>query len=354
MLSFAFNWTKLLQRRQPNLALLGFQNSVRNYKVTVVGASGGIGQPLSLLIKQNPLVRELALHDLANVAGVGADLSHVSTKATVESYAGDTELMDALRNAEVVVVSAGLPRKPGMTRDQLLGANGSIAIKVATAVSAACPDALLAFITNPLNSIVPIASEVLKAKKAFDPNRLFGITTLDLVRAKTFIADFMNINPQDVNIPVIGGHAGTTILPIFSQCKPDFQGRDEDVKSLTHRIQEAGTEVVKAKAGKGSATLSMAFSAAYFVNSLLRGLNGDENIIEYAYVASNVTDVPFFSTALLLGPSGITKNLGLPCLREDEEEALEKMKPVLMQSIEAGIDFATSILCEEMKKAVAK
>jgi malate dehydrogenase len=90
-----------------------------NCKVAVLGAAGGIGQPLSLLMKMNPLVTELALFDIVNTPGVAADLSHVNTKAVVKGYKGDDELEHALTGAKIVVIPAGVPRKPGMTRDDL-------------------------------------------------------------------------------------------------------------------------------------------------------------------------------------------------------------------------------------------
>jgi malate dehydrogenase len=90
-----------------------------NCKVAILGAAGGIGQPLSLLVKMNPLVTELALFDIVNTPGVAADLSHINTKAVVKGYKGDDQLEQALTGAKIVVIPAGVPRKPGMTRDDL-------------------------------------------------------------------------------------------------------------------------------------------------------------------------------------------------------------------------------------------
>ncbi|KAH8364077.1 hypothetical protein KR084_002234 [Drosophila pseudotakahashii] len=321
---------------------------VRSLKVSVVGAGGGIGQPLSLLIRRCPGIDELALHDLCEMKGIAADLSHVSQMGKVMGFTGEKELEAALSGADVVVVAAGMPRLPGMQRDQLMAANGSVAVKVATAVSNACPGALLAFITNPVNMIVPTAAEILKAHGSYDPRRLFGITTLDVVRSKKFIGDSMKINPDEVSIPVIGGHAGITILPLISQCRPGFKGGLKEILELTHRIQEAGTEVVNAKAGKGSATLSMAFAGASFVDSLLRGLGGQEGEIECSFVASQLTDAPYFASPLELGKGGIKRYLPLPQMSNYEKEALDKLLPILRQNAEEGIDFAKKSLKEKV------
>lgn len=110
------------------------------------------------------------------------------------------------------------------------------------------------------------------------------------------------MNPQNVSVPVIGGHSGVTIIPLISQTKPSVSFPEDKVKALTMRIQEAGTEVVKAKAGTGSATLSMAYAGARFGFSLIKALNG-EHITEYCYVKSDVCDTKYFSTAVVLGVS---------------------------------------------------
>ncbi|EDV40771.1 uncharacterized protein Dana_GF23749 [Drosophila ananassae] len=310
----------------------------RGLKVTVVGAAGGIGQPLSLLLKANPDIDVLSVHDLRHTAGVAADLSHICTKSVVKAFEGPKKLKAAMKGADIVVVPAGLPRKPGMARSDLIGVNASVAADVAIAASDVCPGALLAYITNPINTIVPLAAAILKRKGTFDPNRLFGVTTLDCVRAKTFLGDAMNVNPQSVELPVIGGHTGTTILPIISQCKPEFKGEEMERLALVDRIQEAGTEVVKAKAGLGSATLSMAYAANQFVCSLIKAILGksEEDVVEYAYVESDVTKVDFFATRIKLGPQGVMDNCGLPEMDEYEAAAMKCCLVELKKDIELG------------------
>ena len=175
----------------------------------------------------------------------------------------------------------------------------------------------------------------------YEPKRLFGVTTLDIVRAKTFIGEILKVNPQEVHIPVIGGHAGITILPLLSQSKPPLTLDAEKAAKLTERIQNAGTEVVNAKAGTGSATLSMAYAAAKFTESCLKAMAGEADVVECAYVASNVTDLPFFASPLKLGKSGIEEYLPLGTLSDTESEGMEKLKEELQGSIAKGIKFVT-------------
>merc|ERR1712168_422150 len=174
------------------------------------------------------------------------------------------------------------------------------------------------------------------------PNTIFGVTTLDVVRANEFIGSLKGIDPADVNCPVVGGHAGITIMPLISQCSPAVSFDADTLKALTERIQDAGTEVVKAKAGAGSATLSMAYAAARFTDSLIKGMAGQEGVVECAYVASDVTEAKYFSTPCVLGPNGLEKNLGLGSLTPFEQDLLKASLPELNASIKKGEDFAAN------------
>lgn len=247
-----------------------------------------------------------------------------------------------------------------MTRDDLFNTNAGVVRDIAESIARNCPKALVGIITNPVNSCVPIASEVLKKVSetvfiinfvlrlkrfpssqagCYDPNRIFGVSTLDIVRACAFIGEAAGHNPLDVSIPVIGGHSGVTIIPLLSNCKPAVNFPESQVKQLSTRIQEAGTEVVKAKAGAGSATLSMAYAGARFALSLVRAIKGEKNIIECAYVKSNVTEATYFSTPLRLGPNGIEENLGLPKLNAYEQSLLKAAMSELKTNIKTGEDF---------------
>lgn len=309
-------------------------------KVAVLGAAGGIGQPLGLLMKMNPYVDALSLYDIAGTPGVAADISHINTRSVAKGYAGDDQLGEALQGCDVVIIPAGVPRKPGMTRDDLFKINASIVQGLITACSKHCPEALLNIISNPVNSTVPIAVETLKKLRTYDPNKVFGVTTLDVVRARTFYAEKTGVDVADVDVPVIGGHAGTTILPLFSQATPSHSLSDEQIDALSKRTQDGGTEVVQAKAGKGSATLSMAYAGALFADACLRGLEGEINVEEYSYVASSTTELPFFSTKVTLGKKGVEEIHKIPTgLSKYEEDAIKAAIPELDASIKKGIEF---------------
>merc|ERR1719466_176565 len=330
------------QRFQP-VARQFSTSKVDNVAVAVMGASGGIGQPLSMLLKLNPAITKLALYDIVHTVGVAADLSHIETPAKVTGYMGPDQLDAALQGCEVVVIPAGVPRKPGMTRDDLFNTNATIVATLADACARHCPEAMICVIANPVNSTIPITSEMMKKHGVYNPNKVFGVTTLDIVRANAFVAELKGLDPARVNVPVIGGHAGKTIIPLISQCTPKVEFPADELSALTVRIQDAGTEVVKAKAGAGSATLSMAYAGARFTFSVLDAMNGKEGVVECSYVRSEETECKYFSTPLLLGKQGIEKNLGLGKLSAYEEKLVADAIGELKGSIKKGEDFVANM-----------
>ncbi|KAM1480395.1 hypothetical protein ACFX2I_027542 [Malus domestica] len=309
------------------------------FKVAILGAAGGIGQPLALLMKMNPLVSVLHLYDVVNTPGVTSDISHMDTGAVVRGFLGQQQLEEALTGMELVIIPAGVPRKPGMTRDDLFNINAGIVKTISEAIAKCCPYAIVNVISNPVNSTVPIAAEVFKKAGTFDPKKLLGVTMLDVVRANTFVAEVLGLDPRDIDVPVVGGHAGVTILPLLSQVKPPCSFTPKEVDYLTDRIQNGGTEVVEAKAGAGSATLSMAYAAVKFADACLRGLRGDAGVVECAFLASQVTELPFFASKVRLGRTGAEEIYPLGPLNEYERAGLEKAKKELAASIQKGVSF---------------
>merc|ERR1711862_751494 len=291
---------------------------------------------------------ELSVVDL-NVAmvppaGVAADLGHLETKSKVTGYVYNVDekavdkLEDALTGCHVVLIPAGMPRKPGMTRDDLFKVNADIAKGLVAACAKFCPEAMLLMIVNPVNSVVPAMCELHK-KKGLDPKKIVGVTTLDIVRANKFVGEIVGKNPNFINVPVIGGHAGVTIMPVFSQDKAAATIDAEKIPDLDKHVQNAGTDVVEAKGGKGSATLSMAYAGARLGKAVLRGLSGRKRT-ECAYCKSDVTDLPYFTQKVVFGEGGIVKLLPLGELNEYETKRLEEAKAQLKGEIETGLKYA--------------
>ena len=333
-------------------------------KVTVCGAAGGIGQPLSLLLKLNPKIDELSLFDVVNVPGVGADLSHICSNSSTSSHLPSSRedksaLAESLKCSDLVIIPAGVPRKPGMTRDDLFNINASIVRDLAQGIAENAPKAFVLIISNPVNSTVPIVAETLKKNGVYNPQRLFGVTTLDIVRANTFISQkyAKETKATDFNINVIGGHSGETIVPLYSigNSKSYYDKlSEEDKKALINRVQFGGDEVVKAKDGAGSATLSMAYAGYKLAESILKALtskgeevvectflNLDDSIKGAAEAKKLVKNLDFFSLPVRLGANGIeeVKYDILNNISADEKKLLEVAIEQLSGNIDKGVAF---------------
>lgn len=133
-------------------------------------------------------------------------------------------------------------------------------------------------------------------------------------------------------------NVGITILPLFSQV-PGLNLSDEEREALTVRTQFGGDEVVKAKAGAGSATLSMAYAGYLFTENVLKAMQGDENIVQCAYVESDLTDAKYFASPCKFGKNGVEEVLPFGELSEYEQGWLDKMLPDLKKQIQKGEDF---------------
>ncbi|KAK7014207.1 malate dehydrogenase [Favolaschia claudopus] len=336
-------------------------------KAVVLGAAGGIGQPLSLLLKTNPAITALGLFDIVNTPGVAADLSHIDTPAVVVGRLPPNDgLKEVLKGADIVVIPAGVPRKPGVPRDDLFKVNGGIVKDLATGIATTCPKAFVLVISNPVNSTVPIVAEVFKKHGVYDPKRIFGVTTLDVVRASTFVAEIIG-KPSaapDIVVPVVGGHSGVTIVPLLSQSSHPLPSdlASDKFDALVKRIQFGGDEVVKAKDGAGSATLSMAYAGFEFANKIIRAINGEKGIVAPSFVALKAdaagaaeltkelgAELEFFSSNVELGPEGVVKIHPLGKITSAETELVKAAIPELQTNIKTGVTYCLEKLEAEEK-----
>jgi malate dehydrogenase len=186
-----------------------------------------------------------------------------------------------------------------------------------------------------------ISYETLKKAGVSKPS-VFGVTTLDFSRAKTFLGELKSVDPRQVAIHVIGGHSGPTIVPLFSSAAPKVALGDKELADITYRVQYGGDEVVKAKDGGGSATLSVAFAANEFVQRFIAALDGQKGIIENTFIYSEEWKnlPPYFAGLVELGPKGFQKIHALPTLSSYEAELLEKATDQLKKDIAKGVEFA--------------
>ncbi|KAI9042134.1 malate dehydrogenase [Aspergillus affinis] len=321
-------------------------------KIALLGAAGQIGTPLSLLCKASGLFDDISLYDIVHAPGIAVDLMHIDTHTKVTGHlSSDDGLKKALNGADIVVVTAGIARKPGMTRDDLFKTNASIIRDIFAEIAVTCPTATCCVVTNPVNSTVPVAAETLNRAGVFDPTRLFGVTTLDVVRASTFAAHALggNADPKDFAVPVIGGHSGATIIPLYSQAKPAVDLDEQTLSAVIHRVQFGGDEIVKSKQGAGSATTCMAYAGFRFVKAILSARNG-ESIVEEAYIylpgvpggKEIVAElgVDYFAVKAQLGKAGgALQALPIGEISAFEKKLLEVAIQDLKGNIATGVDF---------------
>ncbi|EPY42258.1 glycosomal malate dehydrogenase [Angomonas deanei] len=310
--------------------------------VCVVGAAGGIGQSLALLLmRQLPHGSTLSLYDVVGAPGVAADLSHIDSGVTVKYAAGkigvkrDPALAELAKGVDVFVIVAGVPRKPGMTRDDLFKINAGIILDLVLTCGSASPNAVFCVVTNPVNSTVAIAAQALKKLGVYNKNRLLGVSLLDGVRATRFINDARK--PLHVNqVAVVGGHSDVTIVPLFSQLPGPLPPKSV-LDPIVKRVQVAGTEVVKAKAGRGSATLSMAEAGARFALKVVEGLTGAANPLVYTYVDTDgKEETEFLAIPVVLGKNGIERRLPIGKMTDDEKKLFQEALPVIKKISKKG------------------
>lgn len=189
-------------------------------------------------------------------------------------------------------------------------------------------------ISNPVNATVPIAYETLR-KHGIERPSVFGVTTLDIVRANTFVGEESGKDPENVQVQVIGGHSGVTIIPLIT----GLISGDAKQDNIVQRIQYGGDEVVKAKAGGGSATLSMAYAAYRFFNDF----SNRQGLTAYIRIPEHGPKYPteYFATHVELDSDGTLKSASpLPDLHPKERALLEAAIPELQKDIAKGKQFA--------------
>src|SRR3989344_9383167 len=183
-------------------------------KITIVGA-GGVGIQTAFLAGMRNLA-DLVLVDLVEgwPQGKALDLQQALAVAGVNKKIVGSNDYEPSQGSDIVVITAGLPRKPGMSREDLIGINSKIMQAVISNVVKYSPEAILIVVTNPLDAMVKLAYEL----SGFPKERVLGMAgVLDSARFKTFIAQELNVNVRDVEAMVLGGH-GDTMVPVIEQC----------------------------------------------------------------------------------------------------------------------------------------
>ncbi|KAL2718324.1 hypothetical protein V1478_012200 [Vespula squamosa] len=314
----------------------------KSMKISILGANNETGRFLSLLLKRSCLIDEISLYDRESTDYLASELNQVDTRCKVTTYSHNKEsLTQTLQDAKVVVLVAGKNLKYESTPTELLESNAEILSDLLPNVIRSCPRAMIAIAMQPINSLIPVAVEMYKKAGIYEYKRIFGVNTLDCVRANSFVAKMVNIAPECVMVPVIGGCCRHTRIPLFSQMTPRVFLSAKDTKDLTNFVRNADEEVSKANNGENVSVYASAFAIARFCISLCKAIRQQSGVVECAYVRSCVIpEVTYFASQLELGPDGIQKYLGIQPLNDDECKLLLDAIPVLMKAISQGETLA--------------
>lgn len=217
-------------------------------KVTVVGA-GNVGATCANVMATREVASEVVLIDIKEGLAEGKILDMYQTSTLMDfdtNIVGVTNDYSKTANSDVVVITSGVPRKPGMTREELIGVNAGIVKDVVASVLKYSPNAILLIVSNPMDTMTYLASKVSGLPK----NRVFGMGgALDSARFKCYLAKALNANINDIDGMVIGGHGDTTMIPLVS--KASYKGI-----AVSEFANEATLSQVVADTMVGGATLT--------------------------------------------------------------------------------------------------
>jgi len=307
-------------------------------KIALIGG-GQIGQILAMLAAQKELgdIVILDIPDLEGpVKGKALDLMEMAPHGNYDANITGTSDYKDIAGADVVIVTAGLPRKPGMSREDLLETNIKIITKVAEGVKANAPKAFSIIVTNPLDTMVYVFHKV----TGFPKEQVCGMAgALDTGRWRSFIAMELGVSVEDVAGTVLGGHGPTMVpLPRLTTVGgvPLTEIMDaEKIEAIAKRTREAGTEIVKLL-GKGSAFFSPAWSAISMAESYLKD---KKRVIPCAALCNGQYGVDglFIGVPAVIGQKGIEKIFEVK-LTNDEKALLAKTVEAVKKSVaEAGV-----------------
>ena len=307
-------------------------------KISLIGG-GQIGGNLALLAAQKEL-GDIVIYDIPNAEGMikgkALDISQLCPMDGYDSNITGSSDPSSIKNSDVVIITAGVPRKPGMNREDLLGINIKIITDVANNVKKYAPNAFVIVLSNPLDAIVYSFYKV----SGFSKNKVVGMAgVLDSTRFKTFLAMETGYSVQDVNCMVLGGH-GDTMVPITRLATiggipaEELISKDK-LDSIVERTRFGGGELVKLF-GNGSAYYAPAASAIEMAESYLKD---KKRVLPCAALCEGEFDINgyFIGVPTVIGSSGIEKILDFKLHDSEKNELNKTLEAVKKTVIETGL-----------------
>lgn len=239
-------------------------------KITIIGA-GFVGSTVAHIAAMKDL-GDIVIVDInkAAASGKALDLQQSLAVAGIDLNIKGTGSYGETENSDIIVITAGLPRKPGMSRDDLLAANAAIVRGVCENIKTSSPNAIIIAVTNPLDAMVYLTWKI----TGFSPQKIIGMAgVLDSARMRAFIAKELGVSVKDVVASVMGGH-GDTMVPLMRYANvngvplADLMAR-EKIDAILERTKNGGAEIVELLK-TGSAYYAPAASAVQMIESILK------------------------------------------------------------------------------------
>jgi len=302
-------------------------------KISLIGA-GQIGGTLAHLLGLKEVVSEVVLFDVASGVAKGKALD-IAQSSSVDGFnvkfSGTNNYKD-IKNSDVIIITAGIPRKPGMSRDDLLGINLKIMKQVAEGIKSNCPDAFVICITNPLDVMVMALQKYSNLPK----NKVVGMAgILDSSRYKLFLSEELNVPVKNIEALVMGGHGDTMVpLPGFTKINGkkllDLVNEGiitkERIEEINQRTRDGGAEIVK-YLEKGSAYYAPAASG---VEMAISYINDEKKLLPCAVYINGeygVKDI-YAGVPVIIGKNGVEKIMEINLLSNEKDEFLKSVDAV--------------------------
>jgi malate dehydrogenase len=292
-------------------------------KVTVIGA-GNVGATTAMRLAEKELADVILIDILEGMpAGKALDLTEAAPIEKHDSYiTGVTSEYGAAKDSDIVIITAGIPRKPGMSRDDLLSTNMGIMEAVVKDAAAAAPDSILIIVSNPLDAMCHVAFDI----SGFPKNRVLGMAgVLDSARFRSFIAMELNVSVENIQAFVLGGHGDSMVpLPRYSNVAgipiPELVSQ-ERIDAIVERTRNGGAEIV-GLLKTGSAYYAPASAAVEMAEAILKDKKKILPCAAYLEGEYGINDL-FMGVPVKLGSSGAEEIIEIK-LTEDENSALQK------------------------------
>ena len=309
-------------------------------KVSVIGGAGFVGQIVAFGLTKSEVVNEVVLVDIIEdrPQGIALDMMESTPIFGSDTNVRGTNDYAEMSGSDIVVVTAGVPRKPGMDRMDLLKINVNICKSVVTEIKNHCPNAMIIYVANPVDVLTYAAMKV----SGFNKNKVFGMAgVLDTARYRSFIAMEAKVSTKDILAMVLGGHGDSMVpLPRYTSIGglplSNFL-TNEKIEKIVERTRKGGGEIVSLLK-TGSAYYAPGMAVAEMVEAIIKDQKRVLPVVAYLDNKYGFSDV-YAGVPVILGKNGVEKVIEIE-LNEDETDAYNKS----INHVKSGVEDVKKLL----------